>query len=70
MIYNILDYGAYADGVTICTESIQKAIDDCHKNGGGCVLVPAGKYVSGTFYLKDNVQLHLEQGRLLKQAPI
>ena len=69
MIYNILDYGAYADGVTICTESIQKAIDDCHKNGGGCVLVPAGKYVSGTFYLKDNVELHLEQGALVKASP-
>ena len=69
MIYNILDYGACADGCSVCTESIQKAIDVCKQNGGGRVLVPAGKYVSGTFFLKDNVELHLEQGAFLKASP-
>ena len=69
MMYNILDYGACTDGCSVCTESIQKAIDACNENGGGRVLVPAGKYVSGTFYLKDNVELHLEQGALIKASP-
>jgi len=67
-MYNILDYGAVTDGSSLCTESIQKAIDVCHNNGGGRVLVPAGKYISGTIYLKDNVELHLEHGAFLKAS--
>ena len=34
-MYSIRDYGALADGKTLCTQNIQRAIDDCHKNGGG-----------------------------------
>lgn len=29
--YNITDYGALADGKTMCTEAIQRAIDLCGK---------------------------------------
>ena len=65
MIYNILDYGAVSDGKTLCTSAIQSAIDDCNKNGGGRVLIPSGNFDSGTVYLKDNVELHLEHGALL-----
>ena len=64
-MYNIKDYGAIADGRTLCTESIQKAIDACHENGGGRVVVPTGKYVTGTIWLRNNVELHLEMGALL-----
>lgn len=62
MIYNILDYGAIADGVTVTSAAIQAAIDACSENGGGRVLVPAGKFVTGTLWLKSHVELHLEQG--------
>ena len=63
MNYNIMAYGAVADGQTNCREAIQKAIDHCNENGGGRVVVPAGKYLSGTIILKSNVELHLETGR-------
>lgn len=59
-MYNILDYGAIADGKTLNTKAIQKAIDDCHANGGGTVFVPAGEYYTGTIWLRSNVELHLE----------
>ena len=65
MVYNILDYGAKADGVTLSTKAIQAAIDDCHKNGGGRVLVPTGSFYSGSIFMRDNVELHLECGALL-----
>ena len=57
LIFNILDYNAKGDGVTLNTRSIQAAIDACSKSGGGTVLFPAGRYISGTIYLKSNVTL-------------
>lgn len=64
-MYNILNYGAIADGKTINTAAIQKAIDDCHANGGGTVLVPAGEFMTGTIWLRSNVELHLEHASKL-----
>jgi polygalacturonase len=63
--FNIKDFGAAGDGVTMNTASIQKAIDECHKSGGGKVVFPAGKYLSGTVVLKDNVILQLNKDALL-----
>jgi hypothetical protein len=42
--------------------SIQTAIDDVFKQGGGTVKVPAGKWPTGRIILKSNVNLHLEEG--------
>lgn len=64
-IYNIQDFGALADGKTINTNFIQKAIDACYENGGGEVYVPAGKFITGTISLKSNVNLYLENGAVL-----
>jgi hypothetical protein len=63
--YNILDFGAAKDGTNANTRAINDAIDDCYTNGGGQVIVPAGRYASGTIFLKDNVELHLESGATL-----
>ena len=37
-IYNVMQYGAKGDGKTNDAFSIQHAIDDCAKNGGGQVV--------------------------------
>ncbi|MDC6365927.1 MULTISPECIES: glycoside hydrolase family 28 protein [Flavobacteriaceae] len=60
--FNITDFGAIADGVTNNSEAIKKAIENCHKAGGGKVNVPAGKFLTGSIHLKSNVNLHLEEG--------
>ncbi len=60
--YNVTEYGAKADGKTLDTEAIQKAIDECANNGGGTVDFPAGNYLSGTIIIKDNVVLNLQAG--------
>lgn len=42
--------------------NIQKAIDQLAKRGGGHVIVPAGNWNTGRITLRDNIDLHLEEG--------
>ncbi|MEN8117223.1 MAG: glycosyl hydrolase family 28 protein [Bacteroidota bacterium] len=60
--FNIVDYDAVNDGKTKNTEAFNKAIEACSNAGGGKVLVPAGKWVTGAIHLKSNVNLHFEEG--------
>ncbi|RLD78931.1 MAG: glycoside hydrolase [Bacteroidetes bacterium] len=62
--YNVMAYGAKGDGNTIETQAIQNAVDACHKTGG-IVVFPAGKYLTGTIYLKSNVTLYLQKGAII-----
>jgi polygalacturonase len=55
-------YGADADGTTISTRSIQQAIDECSRQGGGIVTFDKGEYVTGSLFLKDNVNLKIDNG--------
>ena len=59
-VFNILDFGAIADGKTLNTNAIEKAIQKCSRNGGGVVLIPNGKFLTGAIHLESNVNLHLE----------
>ena len=68
-LYNVKEYGAHGTGNELDTEYIQKAIDDCEKNGGGTVFFPSGTFLSGTLYLKDNVNIHLSKGATLLGSP-
>lgn len=64
--FNIVRFGAKADGLTLNTKSITNAIDACNKKGGGVVVVPAGFWLTGPIVLKSNVNLHLQKGSLLQ----
>lgn len=63
--YKISDFGAKADGITVNTRTIQRAIDYISEQGGGNLIFQTGKYVTGSIYLKSNVTLHLEEGATL-----
>lgn len=67
--FNVYDYGAKGDGHTKDTQALQKAIDACHSAGGGMVYAPAGRYLSGTIYLKSHVELHLSTGATIVGSP-
>lgn len=64
MKYDILSYGAKADG-RLCTESIQAAIDEAFLAGGGEVTVPEGRFLTGGLRLRSNVTLHLLENAVL-----
>ena len=63
--YNIVNYGAKPDGKTSNTAAIQLAVNDCHKNGGGTIIIPAGNFVTGTIRLYSNMNLDLKPGSVL-----
>ena len=68
-LFNIRDFGASGNGLDKDTGAIQKAIDACTESGGGVVYCPPGTYLSGTIFLKSNVELHLEAGATLLGSP-
>lgn len=62
----ISKFGAVADGLTLNTSAINKAIDQCNRAGGGVVLIPRGLWLTGPITLKNNVNLSLAKGALLQ----
>lgn len=63
---SIAEYGAVNDGLTLNTVSINTAIADCSKKGGGVVVIPEGMWLTGPVELKSNVNLHLKKNALLQ----
>lgn len=55
--FNIREYGARGDGISVDTHAIQRTIDACSAGGGGRVRLPEGAYLSGTLRLRDGVTL-------------
>ncbi|MEN8155531.1 MAG: glycosyl hydrolase family 28-related protein [Bacteroidota bacterium] len=47
-LFDVVEYGAVADGVTDNTAAIQSALDAAGANGGGTVYIPAGMYRIGS----------------------
>ena len=66
--FNILNYGAKPDGLTLNTKSINDAISDCNKKGGGVVVIPTGLWITGPVELKSNVNLHLQRNAVVQST--
>ncbi|MCP5547209.1 MAG: glycoside hydrolase family 28 protein [Akkermansiaceae bacterium] len=60
--FAIDDYGAEEGGKSKVTDSIRKAVQACHDAGGGRVVVPKGRWLTGAVHLRGNVNLHLTEG--------
>lgn len=63
---SVLDRGAVPDGRTDCTAAFAAAIAACAADGGGRVLVPAGRYRTGAIHLTDDIDLHLAEGAVIE----
>jgi alpha-L-rhamnosidase len=61
----ITDFGAVPGGVILNSAAIQAAIDQAAAAGGGVVEIPRGTFLSGSIFLKQGVELHLDEGAML-----
>lgn len=61
-IFNITSFGAVSNGTTMNTKAIEKAVNACEKAGGGEVLIPAGKYLTGPLTLGSKMNFHVARG--------
>ena len=63
--YNVKKFGVKGRGA-VETGAIQAVIDRAAAEGGGTVVFPAGKYLSGALFFPRGVSLRVEKDALLK----
>jgi hypothetical protein len=63
--FYVRDFGARGDGISDDTKSIQTAIDEAGRKGGGHVIISPGNYVIGPIHLKSNLTFEIEAGATL-----
>ena len=61
-VYNVTDYGAKGDALSMNTMAIQKTIDAAEQAGGGIVVFHPGIYLTGSLFVGNNVNLHISKG--------
>ena len=59
-LFNVKDFGAVADGMTLDTAAVQSAVDACAEAGGGVVFFPRATYVLATVFLKSGVHIEFD----------
>ena len=63
--FSVVDYGAKPNGEK-CTDAFAAAMAACEKSGGGSVVVPPGKWLTGAVHFRNNCNLHLSEGAVLE----
>jgi polygalacturonase len=64
--FAVTDFGAVPDGRTDATAAFRAAIEACHEQGGGRVVVPPGVFLTGAIHLKSHVNLHVSKGATIR----
>lgn len=67
-IFNIKDYGAIEmdrDNAFKNTDIIHNTITAAYRAGGGTVLIPKGRWLTGPIHLMSNINLHIEEGAVV-----
>lgn len=65
----LTDFGAVGDGQTDCSEAFAAAIKHLKKQGGGHLIVPDGKWLTGPIKLISNFDLHLSDNATIIFSP-
>lgn len=61
-VFDIRAFGAVEGGTVKATQAFKDAIARATAAGGGTVLVPPGKFLTGPIHLQSHINLHLAQG--------
>lgn len=64
--FNLSDFGAAGDGKTPNGEAFRKAVAAVERAGGGRLVVPKGVFVTAPFKLCSSLDLHLDDGAVIK----
>lgn len=64
-VVNVKEKGVIGDGKTVETKAIQEIIDS-FSEAGGTIYFPAGTYLTGTLYLRDNLTIYLDNDAQLQ----
>src|SRR5688572_14042999 len=68
--YVITNFGAQSGGITDARPAILAAIKKASAEGGGRVVIPAGKWLSrGPIHLASKINLHISEGATLLFSP-
>jgi len=68
--FDVRNYGAVGDGLTMNTAAFAKAIAAATANpGGGLVYVAAGRYLTGTVQLLNNTYLNVNSDAVILGSP-
>lgn len=63
--YNVKQHGVKANG-TVETAAIQAVIDNAYNEGGGNVVFPKGKYLTGALFFPKGVNLTVEKNAFIQ----
>ncbi|MBD5250238.1 MAG: glycoside hydrolase family 28 protein [Bacteroides sp.] len=61
----LADFGGVADGITLNTEAIERAIAHLSAQGGGHLVLDEGVWLSGPITMKSNIDLHVTHNAIL-----
>lgn len=64
-VFDIRAYGAQEGGLVKNTEAFRSAVRAATSEGGGTVLVPEGRWLTGPIHLESNVNLHVSAGAVV-----
>ncbi|KAK1299768.1 putative polygalacturonase [Acorus calamus] len=65
VVVTVVEFGGVGDGVTSNTEAFRRAVEAIATSGGGRLVVPKGRWVTGSFNLTSNFTLYLEEGAVI-----
>src|SRR6266536_377007 len=67
--FDVTKFGAMGDGKIDCTDAFRKAIDACHRSGGGRVIISGGEFSAGAINLNTNDNIHMARKATIKFNP-